>query len=153
VAHDLFRFRHSTGPASLSDSEWTFGGLQNLITDRSRLVDVASGLRVCPHSVVHRWDKENLRLRGKEAGSEQIVGKTVRGATDKISSRWSDNDDLCLAGEPDVIERVARTKDLGVHRPTSNCLERDRSNELARAASHYHIDFSSCLRKQTRQPH
>jgi hypothetical protein len=92
-------------------------------------------------------------LRGKEAGREQIVGETVGGATDKVSRRRSDNDDFCLAGQPDVIEGVTRTEDLGVHWPTSDGFERDRSNELTRPASHHHIDFSSRLRKQTRQPH
>jgi hypothetical protein len=40
-----------------------------------------------------------------------------------------------------------------MHRASGNGFERDRADELARAASHHDVDFSSRLRKQTRQPH
>jgi hypothetical protein len=92
-------------------------------------------------------------LCGEEAGSEQVVGETVRSPTYEVSSRWSYNNDLCFPREPDVIQRVARTEDLSMDRPSRDRLESDRSNELSRAASHHDIDFSTCLRKQTRQPH
>jgi hypothetical protein len=153
AAHDLFRFRHSTGPASLSDCKRTFGGLQNLVPKRPRVIDVALCLRVRPHPVGHRWHQENLRLRSEEAGGEQIVREAVRGSANKIGGRWGDNDDLRFAGQPDVIERVTRTENLRMHWASRDGFERDRSNELACAASHHDIDFSPRLRKQTRQPH
>jgi len=52
-----------------------------------------------------------------------------------------------------VIESVPGPEDLGVNGPPSHRLEGYRPDELARAASHHHIDFSAGLAKQTRQPH
>ena len=117
------------------------------------MIDVAPSLNVRPHPVVHRGNQQNLRLRGEEAGGEQIIRETVRGATEKISRRRSDDNELRFAREPDMIQRVARTEDLSMDWPARNSFERDWSNELARTASHHDVDFSSCLRKQTRQPH
>jgi hypothetical protein len=67
------------------------------------MIDVAPGLRVRPHAVVHRRDQQNLRLRREEAGAEEIVGETVRGTTDKISGSRSNDYDVRLAREPEVI--------------------------------------------------
>jgi hypothetical protein len=92
-------------------------------------------------------------LCGEEAGSEQIVSEPVRCAPDKICGRWRNNDNLCIPGEPDVIERVTGAENLGMHWPSGNRFERDRPDELAGAARHHYVDFSSRLSKQTRQPH
>jgi hypothetical protein len=108
---------------------------------------------VGPHPVVHRGHKQNLRLRGEETGSEQVVREAVRGPAHKVSGRGSYNDDLCLASQPDVIERVTRAENFRMHWASGNGFERDRSNELARAASHHDVDISPRLRKQARQPH
>jgi len=55
--------------------------------------------------------------------------------------------------EADVIECVARAEDLGGHRPARDNIKSDRAHELARPASHYYVDLSTRLCKQTRQPH
>ena len=77
----------------------------------------------------------------------------MRCPADKIGGRWRDRNDICFPGEANVVERMARTEYLGVHRTSGYRFERYRSHELARGASHYHIDFSARLCKQTRQPH
>jgi hypothetical protein len=40
-----------------------------------------------------------------------------------------------------------------VHRSTRDSFKSDRADELARPASHYYVDLSTRLCKQTRQPH
>lgn len=77
----------------------------------------------------------------------------MRRAADEVGGGGRYHDDPRFAGEPDVIQRVARTKDLGVNRASGDCLEGDSADELSRRARHHDIDFSACLCKQTRQPH
>ena len=77
----------------------------------------------------------------------------MRRASDKVGSRRRDDDEIGLASEADVVERVAGTKNLGVDRTSRYSFECDGADELARAASHHDVDFSTGLCKQTRQPH
>jgi hypothetical protein len=106
-----------------------------------------------PHPVVHRRYEKNFRRRGEKAGCQKIVGKPVGRAADEVRRSRSYNYEIGFARQPDVIQRVAGTKDFSVNRPASNRFEGDRANELARSASHYYIDFGAGLCKQTRQPH
>ena len=89
----------------------------------------------------------------EQAGCQQIVGKSVRGASDEIGRRGRDDNNVGLAGESDVIEGVAGTKDLRMNLASGDRLERDGTHEFARRARHHDVDFSSGLCKQTRQPH
>jgi hypothetical protein len=52
-----------------------------------------------------------------------------------------------------MIEGVAGAEYLAVDRTPSHSFEGDRSYEFARCAGHYHVYLSTCLCKQTRQPH
>ena len=75
------------------------------------------------------------------------------GTPDKVSGRWSNDNYVGLTREADVIESVTGTKDFRVDRSARDCFECDWADELARAASHYYVDLSPGLCKQTRQPH
>jgi len=153
LADDFFGLGHSPGTTPFSDRKGSFAGLQNLIAERAHLFDVAFRLRVGPHPIVHRRDQQNLRCRRQQAGGEQIVSESMGGAADEISSRRRYDDDLCFSRESDVIECMAGTEYLGVHRTTCDSFECDRTDELSRPASHHYIYFSAGLCKQTRQPH
>jgi hypothetical protein len=108
---------------------------------------------VGPHTVVHCRDEQNLRLSSEEARGEEIIGKTMCRATHEICGRRRNDDDVCFASEPDVVERVSGSEDLGVDLPPRDSFEGDRADELPSSASHYYVDLSPRLRKQTRQPH
>ena len=72
---------------------------------------------------------------------------------DKVSSCRRDDDQVGFAREANVIEGVTGSENLGVDRTPANRFKRDWTHELARAASHHYVDFSTRLCKQTRQPH
>lgn len=153
MAHDFFRLGHSPGTAPLADRQRSFGGLQYFVTESSHVGDVSLCLRVRPHPIVHRRYQKNFRRSGEKARGKKIVGEPVSRAADEVCRSRSYNYEIGFARQPDVIQRVAGTKDFSVNRPASNRFESDRSNELARSASHYYIDFGAGLCKQTRQPH
>ena len=77
----------------------------------------------------------------------------MRGTTHEIRGGRRNHDDFRFASESDVIESVPGPEDLSVYLPPCNRFERDRADELARAARHDYVDFSTGLCKQTRQPH
>jgi hypothetical protein len=108
---------------------------------------------VGPHPVVHRGNEKNLRLSGEKAGRQEIISQTVRSAAHEVRCGGRNDDDVRFAREPDVIQGVTGPKNLGMHRPACNRLERDPADELPCRASHHNIDLSACLCKQTRQPH
>jgi hypothetical protein len=115
--------------------------------------DVSLSLRVRPHPIVHGWHQEYPGLRRKQTCREQVVREAVRRSSDEISSRGRHNDHVRFTGEPDVIECVSGSENLSVDWTPCNCLECYRPDELAGAAGHYDVDFSTGLCKQTRQPH
>jgi len=77
----------------------------------------------------------------------------MRRASYEICRRRSDDHHARLARELDVVKSVPGAEDLGVDRSASHCFERDGTDELASTASHHDVYFSTCLCKQTRQPH
>ena len=85
--------------------------------------------------------------------TQTVPSEAVGGAADEIGGGWCYYNDLCFTGEANVIKSVARAENLGVDRAARYRLERYRTDELARAASHYYINLSARLCKQTRQPH
>jgi hypothetical protein len=115
--------------------------------------DVSLRLGVRPHSIIHRWHQQYLGFRRKQTCREQVVGEAVRRSSDEIRRRRRNNYHVGFTGEPDVIERVSWSEDLRVDGAPRNCLECYRADELAGAAGHHHVDFSTGLCKQTRQPH
>jgi hypothetical protein len=115
--------------------------------------DVSLRLSVGPHPVIHCWHKEYPGLRGEQTGREQVVGEAMRSSSYKVRCRGRHNDHVCLAGKPNVIERVSGSENLRVDGTPCDRLECYRADKLARAASHHDVDFSTGLCKQTRQPH
>jgi hypothetical protein len=115
--------------------------------------DVSLRLRVRPHPVIHRWHQKHPRLCRKQTGREQVVGEAMRGSSHKVRCRGRHNDHVCLAGKPDVIERVSGSENLRVDWTPRDRLECYRTDKLARATGHHDVDFSTGLCKQTRQPH
>ena len=89
----------------------------------------------------------------KKTCCEEVIGEAMRGAANEVGGCWCHDDDLSFPSQANMIEGVARTEYLAMHRPPRNSLERYCSDELASGASHHHIDFSAGLCKQTRQPH
>src|SRR5436305_14549276 len=118
------------------------------------MLDVAPGLGVRPHPIVHRRYQEHPgRCASEQTRRQQVIRQTVRGAADEVRRRWCDDDDASFASKSDVIQRMTRPEHFCVGGSPWPCLERYRADELARAASHDHVDFSARLCKQTRQPH
>jgi hypothetical protein len=103
--------------------------------------------------VIHRWNEKDLRCGGEEARSQEVVGETMCGTTNKVGGSGGDDDNLRCSCKLYVVESVARTEDLSVHGPSSHCFEGDWSDEFSRGARHYDVYFRPSLCKQTRQPH
>lgn len=74
------------------------------------------------------------------------------GARHQVRRGGSDDDQLGITRESNVIERVSGTKQLSVCAPSGYGLERYRSNELLRATRKDDIYRSTRLGKEARQP-
>jgi hypothetical protein len=123
-----------------------------MVPQLAQMIHILLRLPVGPHPIVHRRNQKHPRFGGEETGGEQIVGEAVRDPREKVGRRRRDDDRVCSLRERDVIECASCFEEVRVHRPTGECLERHRSDELGRGARHDDIDFGASRRQQAREP-
>ena len=92
-------------------------------------------------------------MSSEQARCQEVISQTMCRAANEIGGRWRNDNHVRFASESDMVEGVSGSEDLRVHLPPGYCFERDRADELPSGASHYDVDLSPRLRKQTRQPH
>src|SRR5215203_1082199 len=71
-------------------------------------LDVADGGRAAPHLWVHGWSPYDSLRAGEDRGREQIIPESDGGPRHRISCRRGHEDEICPAGEGDVLD-AART--------------------------------------------
>ena len=114
---------------------------------------VALHLRVCPHGIVH-GGTDNDRSFGREQNrAQQIVGASGCGPCEEIGGCRRDADDVAMARQLDVIEGMAGSDQVGVHRLADHGFEGDGPDEFARRRCEDHIDRRAELGQVTGDLH
>ena len=84
--------------------------------------------------------------------AREVIGTPVRSASHEVGRGRRDHDRMRRSSKRDVVERLAGGEQLGVNRAASQCLERDRSDELPRRSRHDDINFGARLAQQSSEP-
>ena len=90
VSDDRFGLGHATGPGAFTHGEFADVRVEHQVPEVAQVRDVAPGLSVRPHAVVHRRHEEHRGRRGEQAGGEQVVRATGRGARQEIGGARRD---------------------------------------------------------------
>ena len=72
----------------------------------AKLLDVAAGRRMRPHLRVHGRRHEHRPVARKQDCRREIVGEPVRHLGEKVGGRRRDDDEVGLARQPDVADRI-----------------------------------------------
>src|ERR1019366_3751696 len=104
------------------------------------------------HAIVHGRNEQHGRVRGEQAGAEQVVRAARRGARKKIRRSRRDHDQRGGASERDVIERMSLGDELRVHRPSRERLEGHRADELTGGPRQHRIHFGPGRREEPGEP-
>ena len=73
-------------------------------------------------------------------------------AREKVCGGRCDHDEIRGARQLDVIERMPRSDQRRMHRPSGQRLERDVANELTGRPRQHDVDFGAGLREQPGEP-
>ena len=143
---------HSAGARPFSDRQVADVGVEKVIRQLPQMCHISRGLRMRPHVIVHGRNQEHRRRCGEQDRGEEVVGLPCRCTRQKVRRCRSDYDHVGRACQFDVIEGVASCNKLGVHRPSGQRLEGDRSDELPGGPSQDDVNLGTSLRQKPRQP-
>ncbi len=146
---DFLRFAHAAdadGAASLPAG----AGADELDAIIKNLFGITLGGGVVPHGFVHGGgDEDALGVGGDKQGADKIVGETVRHFCEHVGRAGSDEDEVGLLGEADVLRvfTVDMVPKVGVDRLGGEGLEGGGADKVLGFSRHGDVDHGPGLRE------